>query len=234
DGTNAGTGSGSGSGPGIVSGSGPVPGSALETGSRAGSSVPATADVLLQLDEGTHELARVILAFDRYLRKIERFYTEEVRADAAAADAAGARAFGATRPASRQSSVSHMRGAADARLVAYAKHLVAALAVLLQVLDDFDTYSAAVVAAAVVDESASAQNGPSAIVLASMDVLRAQRMEVNDGVGALVAATQDFADCSARYAGDGVIEDGQEDAEIPSASGSAGVAADRVLNALAQ
>ncbi|KAJ2479855.1 hypothetical protein IWW56_002813 [Coemansia sp. RSA 2131] len=234
DGTNAGTGSGSGSGSGIVSGSGAVPGSALETGSRTGSSVPATADVLLQLDEGTHELARVILAFDRYLRKIERFYTEEVRADTAAADAAGARAFGATRPASRQSSVSHMRGAADARLVAYAKHLVAALAVLLQVLDDFDTYSAAVVAAAVVDDSASAQNGPSAIVLASMDMLRAQRMQVNDGVGALVAATQDFADCSARYAGDGVIEDGQEDAEIPSTTGSAGVAADRVLNALTQ
>ncbi|KAJ2537500.1 hypothetical protein GGF49_006308, partial [Coemansia sp. RSA 1853] len=102
------------------------------------------------------------------------------------------------------------------------------------VLDDFDTYSAAVVAAAVVDDSASAQNGPSAIVLASMDMLRAQRMQVNDGVGALVAATQDFADCSARYAGDGVIEDGQEDAEIPSTTGSAGVAADRVLNALTQ
>ncbi|KAJ1869410.1 hypothetical protein LPJ71_012150, partial [Coemansia sp. S17] len=70
----------------------------------------ATADVLLQLDEGTHELARVILALDRYLRKIERFYTDD----------------------QSPTSAPDVRSAADARLVSYAKHLVAALAVLLQ------------------------------------------------------------------------------------------------------
>ncbi|KAJ2759211.1 hypothetical protein IWQ56_005799, partial [Coemansia nantahalensis] len=133
------------------------------------SAAVASADVLQQLDDGSRELARVILAFDRYLRKIERFYADEPPAAA-------------------------VRAAADARLVTYAKHLVTALAVLLQVLDDLDPYASAVVAAAIADDPASAHAGPAAVALSAMDALRALRIHVSDGVGALVAAAQDFAD----------------------------------------
>ncbi|KAJ2314206.1 hypothetical protein IWW52_004356, partial [Coemansia sp. RSA 2704] len=232
--------------PSVSSATGPAasPNLAPEAGLRASNdgNLPATADVLIQLDEGTHELARVILAFDRYLRKIERFYTEEVRADGAAAAAAvdtsgrgyGGAANSTFRPASRQSSISQMRSAADARLVAYAKHLVAALAVLLQVLDDFDAYSAAVVAAAAGDDPASAQSGPASIVHSSMESLRLLRAQVNDGVGTLVAATQDFADYSYRYAGSSDAADGEDDIEIPADTYTRGMPADRVLSTLTQ
>ncbi|KAJ1668257.1 hypothetical protein EV178_000602 [Coemansia sp. RSA 1646] len=188
---------------------------------RAASAVgfSTTADVLNQLEEGTHELARVILAFDRYLRKIERFYTEETRAEQAAA--------------------MNMRSAADARLIAYAKHLVAALAVLLQILDDFDAYSAAVVAAAASDDPSSPQSGPASMVLSAMESMRSFRSQVNDNVGFLVAASQDFADLSCRYcAGTSVeAEDDQDDPEIPREDGLGGasdgsVSAERMMGAL--
>ncbi|KAJ2624146.1 hypothetical protein GGI25_000454 [Coemansia spiralis] len=207
----------------------------------------AAADVLLQLEEGTHELARVILAFDRYMRKIERFYSEETLAGDAIAGVNGRIYAGALsngiRPASRQSSATNMRSAADARLVAYAKHLVAALAVLLQILDDFDAYSAAVIASATNDDPASAHSGPASMVLASMDTMRSCRSQVNDNVGFLVAATQDFADLSYRYAtasDSADHENGQEDPEIPNedsfgsgpGSGAHAVSAERMLNAL--
>ncbi|KAJ2454862.1 hypothetical protein GGF42_003536, partial [Coemansia sp. RSA 2424] len=182
------------------------------------SSPPATADVLLQLDEGTHELARVILALDRYLRKIERFYADDQPPAAASA-------------------------AADARLVAYAKHLVAALAVLLQVLDDFDAYSTAVVAAAASDDGGAAQTGPAALVLSTMEALRACRAQASDSIGLLVAATQDFADSSLRYASasasagadpdadaDAFVE---RDSEIPRDDTPPSTPAERVLGALA-
>ncbi|KAJ2471473.1 hypothetical protein GGI02_002252, partial [Coemansia sp. RSA 2322] len=201
------------------------------------SSAPATADVLLQLDEGTHELARVILALDRYLRKVERFYAD----DASPAPLTLAE-----------------RSAADARLVAYAKHLVAALAVLLQVLDDLDAYCASSSAAAAdadVDADANANAnaagspdhaGPTALVLSTMDALRACRAQASDSIGCLVAATQDFADRSLAYAAptaaalsasadDDANNDGDEvrDPEIPTEDVS-GSAAERVLVALAQ
>ncbi|KAJ2744418.1 hypothetical protein GGI20_002990 [Coemansia sp. BCRC 34301] len=177
----------------------------------------ATADVLLQLDEGTHELARVILALDRYLRKIERFYADD-QSPASAAD---------------------VRSAADARLVAYAKHLVAALAVLLQVLDDFDAYSSAVVSAAATDDGDVPQTGPAALVLSTMDALRACRAQASDSIGLLVAATQDFADSSLRYAGAADSsaaerDDGQRDAEIPSEDALVSAPAERVLVSLVQ
>ncbi|KAJ2548940.1 hypothetical protein EV175_004636, partial [Coemansia sp. RSA 1933] len=176
-----------------------------------------TADVLTQLEEGTHELARVILAFDRYLRKIERFYSEEMRADQAAA--------------------ANMRGAADARLIAYAKHLVAALAVLLQILDDFDAYSGAVVAAAASDDPSSPQSGPASMVLSAMESMRSFRSQVNDNIGFLVAAAQDFADLSCRYSADAQV-DAEEDPEIPFDESTAGgassgtVSAERMMGAL--
>ncbi|KAJ2691653.1 hypothetical protein GGH99_002261 [Coemansia sp. RSA 1285] len=189
--------------------------------SRAASTTgfSATADVLVQLEEGTHELARVILAFDRYLRKVERFYSEETHAD--------------------QASAANMRGAADARLIAYAKHLVAALAVLLQILDDFDAYSAAVVASAASDDPTSPQSGPASMVLSAMEAMRSFRTQVNDNVGFLVAAAQDFADLSCRYNG-GVLaetEEDQEDPEIPHEDGagdasSGNLSAERMLGAL--
>ncbi|KAJ2797019.1 hypothetical protein H4R20_005341, partial [Coemansia guatemalensis] len=115
----------------------PPPSPAADTPTRVASSAggpPATADVLQQLDDGSHELARVLLAFDRYLRKTERFYAgEELGTERLQAGETG---FSDRTP-------THIRSAADARLVAYGKHLVAALAVLLQVLDDVDPYSAA-------------------------------------------------------------------------------------------
>ncbi|KAJ1906579.1 hypothetical protein LPJ81_001276 [Coemansia sp. IMI 209127] len=179
----------------------------------------ATADVLIQLEEGTHELARVILAFDRYLRKIERFYTEETRADQAAA--------------------ANMRGAADARLIAYAKHLVAALAVLLQILDDFDAYSAAVVATAASDDPSSPQSGPASMVLSAMESMRSFRSQVNDNIGFLVAAAQDFADLSCHYCASAPVEaeDDQDDPEIPRDTSARGmsngsITAERMLGAL--
>ncbi|KAJ1997302.1 hypothetical protein GGI06_006526, partial [Coemansia sp. S85] len=177
----------------------------------------ATADVLLQLDEGTHELARVILALDRYLRKIERFYADD----------------------QSPSSAPDVRSAADARLVAYAKHLVAALAVLLQVLDDFDAYSAAVVSAAATDDGRAPQAGPAALVISTMDALRACRAQANDSIGLLVAATQDFADNSLRYASGAAdasaeLHDGQRDAEIPNEDTSNSTPTERVLLSLAQ
>ncbi|KAJ2161364.1 hypothetical protein GGF46_001542 [Coemansia sp. RSA 552] len=216
-------------------------GAPLEVSPRQGDApgIPATADALLQLEEGTHELARVILAFDRYLRKIERFYTEDVHGGRVAeAEGAGGRALsnGLQAP-SRQPSINHMRSAADARLVAYAKHLVAALAVLLQILDDFDPYTTAVVSVAANDDPASTQSGPASIVLASMESLRTLRAQVNDGVGALVASTQDFADLSFRYStaedSSANREDGQDDPEITGARARP-VPADRILSTLAQ
>ncbi|KAJ2893204.1 hypothetical protein IWW38_002939, partial [Coemansia aciculifera] len=193
----------------------PIP-SPIPSPIAANSPPPATADVLLQLDEGTHELARVILALDRYLRKIERFYAD----DQSSAAGSGV----------------DVRNAADARLVAYAKHLVAALAVLLQVLDDFDAYSAAVVSAAASDDGAIPQTGPAALVLSTMDALRACRAQASDSIGLLVAATQDFADNSLRYADSATpaeSDDGQRDAEIPSEE-DASTPAERVLASLAQ
>ncbi|KAJ2041177.1 hypothetical protein H4S04_002644, partial [Coemansia sp. S16] len=177
----------------------------------------ATADVLLQLDEGTHELARVILALDRYLRKIERFYADD----------------------QSPTSAPDVRSAADARLVSYAKHLVAALAVLLQVLDDFDAYSAAVVAAAATDDGRAPQTGPAALVMSTMDALRACRAQASDSIGLLVAATQDFADNSLRYASVADTsaaerDDGQRDAEIPSEDAPGSAPTERVLFSLAQ
>ncbi|KAJ2828167.1 hypothetical protein FBU31_002980, partial [Coemansia sp. 'formosensis'] len=177
----------------------------------------ATADVLLQLDDGTHELARVILALDRYLRKIERFYADD-QSPASAPD---------------------VRSAADARLVAYAKHLVAALAVLLQVLDDFDAYSTAVVSAAATDDGRVPQTGPAALVMSTMDALRGCRAQASDSIGLLVAATQDFADNSLRYTGaadasSAEREDGQRDSEIPSEDAPGSTPTERVLFSLAQ
>lgn len=177
---------------------------ATATSSSASAATPA-ADVLQQLSTSSHELARVMLALDRYLRKIERFYVDEE-----------------TNGSSSNTAVSQMRGAADARLVAYAKHLVAALAVFLQVLDDFDSYSSAVVSAAISDDSAATQNGPAALVVSSMDGLRASRSQANGCIGRLVAATQDFAEWSTRYSNGEKStnsrerEDGQADPEIPS------------------
>ncbi|KAJ1824759.1 hypothetical protein LPJ60_000513 [Coemansia sp. RSA 2675] len=187
-----------------------------ETDARS-SPPSATADVLLQLDEGTHELARVILALDRYLRKIERFYADD----------------------QSPSSAPDVRSAADARLVAYAKHLVAALAVLLQVLDDFDAYSAAVVSAAATDDGRAPQAGPAALVISTMDALRACRAQANDSIGLLVAATQDFADNSLRYASGAAdasaeLHDGQRDAEIPNEDTPNSTPTERVLLSLAQ
>ncbi|KAJ2081597.1 hypothetical protein H4R24_002218 [Coemansia sp. RSA 988] len=199
------------------------PSPAAETPTRVPSSasgLPATADVLQQLDEGSHELARVLLAFDRYMRKTERFY---------AGEELGTEHPHAGEPGFSDRTPAHIRSAADARLVAYGKHLVAALAVLLQVLDDVDPYSAAVVAAAVAADPASAQAGPPAMVLAAAADLRTLRRRVSDGVGALVAATQAFTDCSFRYGAAAPGEDGQDDAEIPTA-----VPRDGVLASLAR
>ncbi|KAJ2603241.1 hypothetical protein GGF39_000193 [Coemansia sp. RSA 1721] len=164
---------------------------------------PTSADVLLQLDEGTHELARVILALDRFLRKIERAHADDGGSSAAAS---------------------------APRLVSYAKHLVASLAVLLQVLDDFDAFSAAVVAAAAADDPESALAGPASLVLLAMDALRACRAQVNDAVGFLVSAAQDFAEC-AHAPTAARAEAGHADAEIPDDDDAA--PADHVQLALA-
>ncbi|KAJ1821017.1 hypothetical protein LPJ75_000809 [Coemansia sp. RSA 2598] len=155
---------------------------------------PTSADVLLQLDESTHELARVILALDRFLRKVERAHAEDAGPSAVAS---------------------------APRLVGYAKHLVASLAVLLQVLDDFDAFSSAVVDAASADDPESALSGPASLILGAMDALRVSRAQVNDGVGFLVTAAQDFAEnahslqTASATASLAVAENGQADNEIP-------------------
>ncbi|KAJ1643551.1 hypothetical protein LPJ64_004683 [Coemansia asiatica] len=154
---------------------------------------PTTADILLQLDESTHELARVILALDRFLRKVERAHADDDDGSSSAV-------------------------ASAPRLVGFAKHLVAALAVLLQVLDDFDAFSNAVVEAASADDPEAALSGSASLVLSSMDALRVSRAQVNDGVGFLVYAAQDFAENahSLQLADSAAAsENGQADNEIP-------------------
>ncbi|KAJ1894747.1 hypothetical protein LPJ66_005005 [Kickxella alabastrina] len=168
-----------------------------------------SADVLLQLDESTHELARVILALDRFMHKIERAHAENAESSIVAS---------------------------APRLVGYAKHLVAALAVLLQVLDDFDAFSSAVVTAAENDDPDAALTGPATLIATTMDALRISRARVNDSVGFLVAAAQDFSEsvyvCHMDVDAD--AEDEEEDVEIPADdSAMARVPpADRVLSAL--
>ncbi|KAJ1725409.1 hypothetical protein LPJ53_000447 [Coemansia erecta] len=193
---------------GAASGSSSIGATPSETENQAPST---SADVLLQLDESTHELARVILALDRFLRKIERAHNDDGGASAIAS---------------------------APRLVGYAKHLVASLAVLLQVLDDFDAFSNAVVGAAAADDPESALSGPAGLIVASMDSLRACRAQVNDGIGFLVAAAQDFADNAHSLqtgAGAGVAaENGQADIEIPNDDESIthASAADRIQGSL--
>ncbi|KAJ2389750.1 hypothetical protein GGI05_003405, partial [Coemansia sp. RSA 2603] len=190
---------------GAASGSSSIGATSSETDNQAPST---SADVVLQLDESTHELARVILALDRFLRKIERAHNDDGGASAIAS---------------------------APRLVGYAKHLVASLAVLLQVLDDFEAFSNAVVAAAAADDPESALSGPADLVVASMDSLRACRAQVNDGVGFLVAAAQDFANNThSLQIGTDAVENGQADIEIPNDDESIthASAADRIQSSL--
>ncbi|KAJ1939168.1 hypothetical protein FBU59_004211, partial [Linderina macrospora] len=192
---------------------------ALDDGTGDGSA--ATADVLLQLEEGARELARVILTFDRYLRKVERFYGDESAGDT---------------PAHARGSANAMRAAADARLIAHAKGMVAALAVFLQVIDDFDTFGVAVVATAIGDDEGSAEHGPAALVTTSLEAMRGARMLVSEHTGLLVASAQDFAELAQRLSG-GAPEP-LDDPELPASDAESSLIApplpERILHVLVQ